>query len=345
MNHTKKTKLMWLFFFWQRNYNFRTVILIVNFSIASPIELRCSNFDVGKLREIAYQCGKELTCFFENIQADNETQFSYVQDRYTLAYKCLGFVNSTLSILPIDLFKRYPNIEVFYGNNLGLKSISRSFFESANKLLDLYLSGNNITQLENFLFYGAINLRRVFLGNNQISEIGPDTFKKMILKQMLPYENVFQKKLEEIDLGNNQLVNLDYTTFSQLPALKILNLNHNNVKLKYGLFPLCLKKLDLSYNQLSDFSLRQLLGAPVLEDLQLNGNVFTNGDPEFLFPQFIFQLVNLNRLEISNCFTCSQLADVMIYFKKIGRTMVLQFDNEIIDASNIFGIACTDVPK
>lgn len=112
---------------------------------ASPVDLRCSNFDVSRLSEISYQCGKELTCFFENVMADNETQFSYTSDRYVLSYKCVGFVNSSLHQLPIDLFKRYPNIEILYAANLGLKSVSRSLFETANKLVDVHLEGNNLT--------------------------------------------------------------------------------------------------------------------------------------------------------------------------------------------------------
>lgn len=107
--------------------------------------MRCSNFDVTRLSEISYQCGKELTCFFENIHSDNETQFVYAADRYVHSYKCVGFVNSTIDQLPIDLFKRYPNIEILYAANLGLKTISRSLFETAGKLVDLHLEGNNIT--------------------------------------------------------------------------------------------------------------------------------------------------------------------------------------------------------
>jgi hypothetical protein len=112
---------------------------------SSPIDLRCSNFDVSRLREISYQCGKELTCFFENVAADNETQFVYSPDRYVLSYKCVGFVNSTLHQLPVDLFKRYPNMEILYAANLGLKSVSRSMFDTANKLVDVHLEGNNLT--------------------------------------------------------------------------------------------------------------------------------------------------------------------------------------------------------
>lgn len=111
----------------------------------SALDLRCSNFDVTKLSEISYQCGKELTCFFENIHADNETQFVYVPDRYVHSYKCLGFINSTVQQLPIDLFKRYPNIEVLYAANLGLTSVNRALFETAGKLVDLHLEGNNIS--------------------------------------------------------------------------------------------------------------------------------------------------------------------------------------------------------
>lgn len=112
---------------------------------ASPVDLRCSNFDVSRLHDISYQCGKELTCFFENVMADNETQFAYSSDRYVLSYKCVGFVNSTLHQLPVDLFKRYPNIEILYAANLGLKSVGRALFETANKLVDIHLEGNNLT--------------------------------------------------------------------------------------------------------------------------------------------------------------------------------------------------------
>jgi hypothetical protein len=118
----------------------------------SALDLRCSNFDVAKISEISYQCGKELTCFFENIHADNETQFVYVPDRYVHSYKCLGFINSTVQQLPIDLFKRYPNVEILYAANLGLQSVSRSLFETAGKLVDLHLEGNNISgKMRNFL--------------------------------------------------------------------------------------------------------------------------------------------------------------------------------------------------
>lgn len=113
--------------------------------LSASVDLRCSNFDVTRLSEISYQCGKELTCFFENVQADNETQFVYAADRYVHSYKCLGFVNSTLPQLPIDLFKRYPNIEILYAANLKLTSLSRSLFETAGKLVDLHLEGNEIT--------------------------------------------------------------------------------------------------------------------------------------------------------------------------------------------------------
>jgi hypothetical protein len=77
--------------------------------------------------------------------ADNETQFSYSPDRYMLSYKCVGFVNSTLHQLPVDLFKRYPNIEILYAANLGLKTVGRVLFETSNRLVDIHLEGNNLT--------------------------------------------------------------------------------------------------------------------------------------------------------------------------------------------------------
>ncbi|CRK97135.1 CLUMA_CG010532, isoform A [Clunio marinus] len=278
--------------------------------MASPIDLRCSNFDVSQLRDISYQCGKELTCFFQNIVADNETQFVYPPDRYQLSYKCIGFFNSTVHQLPIDIFQHYPNAEILYAANLGLKTLSRALFENANRLVDVHLEGNNLTGLDEFLFHGAVNLRRIVLSNNQITTMGKDTFKKMIVKSLNAFDNPYQRKLEEIDLSNNQLMDLEYETFSQLNSLKILLLAHNNIKLKFGLFPVLLKKLDLSYNQLRDFTLRQLINSQMLEELKLNGNFFENASIEYIFPEAIFQLMHIYRFELSDCFTCMHLADI-----------------------------------
>lgn len=142
--------------FWVKNINssgklsiktnfpnfFRSVMVRL---FAAPVDLRCSNFDVSRLRDISYQCGKELTCFFENVRADNETQFIYSSDRHVLSYKCVGFVNSSMYQLPIDLFKRFHNAEILYAANLGLKFVSRTLFDTANKLVDIHLEGNNLT--------------------------------------------------------------------------------------------------------------------------------------------------------------------------------------------------------
>lgn len=198
------------------------------------------------------------------------------------------------------------------------------------------------SELENFLFYGAINLRRILLANNQISSIGKDTFKKMIVKPVNVFDNTFQRKLEEIDLSGNQLTDVEFETFSQLSTLKILLLRNNNVKLKYGMFPMLLKKLDLSHNQLQDFTLRQLVNSQLLEELKLNGNAFNNSSVEFIFPDATFNLMNIYRFELSDCFTCLHLADVLATFKRINRNIVVQYDVEKINGANIFGIACFD---
>lgn len=127
------------------NFHPDRILVMAHRTTPTPVDLRCSNFDVSRLQEISYQCGKELTCFFENVKADNESQFAYSSDRYILSYKCVGFINSTLHQLPVDLFKRYPNMEILYAANLGLKSINRALFETANKLVDVHLEGNNLT--------------------------------------------------------------------------------------------------------------------------------------------------------------------------------------------------------
>lgn len=164
----------------------------------------------------------------------------------------------------------------------------------------------------------------------------------MIVKAGNTFDNTYQRKLEEIDLSNNQLSDLEFETFSQLSALKILLLSRNHVKLKYGQFPLLLKKLDLSNNQLNDFTLRQLINSQLLEELKLNGNLFVNATIDYIFPEALFNMMNICRFELSDCFTCQQLADVLAHFKQCNRNIIVQFDTEKINGPNIFGISCVD---
>jgi Leucine-rich repeat (LRR) protein len=174
--------------------------------------------------------------------------------------------------------------------------------------------------------------------------IGRDTFRKMIVKQVNSYDNTFQQKLEEIDLSYNQLIDIEFETFSQLNSLKILYLRGNLVKLKYGLFPLNLKKLDLSYNNLTNFSLKQLVNSQLLEELILNGNKLSNENIEQVFPEAIFQLMkNIHKFELSDCLTCSTLADLLAQFKRANRNIIVQYETEKLNGSNIFGVSCDDV--
>lgn len=180
----------------------------------------------------------------------------------------------------------------------------------------------------------------MLLSGNLIGAIGKDTFKKMIIKSGDPFDITQQRKLEEIDLSSNQLSELEYGTFSQQTSLKILLLRHNNIRLKYGLFPKELMKLDLSYNNLKDFTLRQLINSGSLEELNLNGNFFGQTSIDFLFPEAIFQLMKVYRLELSDCFPCLQLADALGHFKRFGRNIIVQYDREKTNGANIFGISC-----
>lgn len=165
----------------------------------------------------------------------------------------------------------------------------------------------------------------------------------MIIKDSFnTFDNTYQRKLEEIDLSSNRLVELEFETFSQLTSLKILLLKGNNIRLKFGLFPLLLKKLDLSHNQLKNFTLRQLMNSQLLEELKLNGNFFESSIVEYIFPEAMFHLMHIYRFEISDCFTCMQLADALAHFKKMNRNIIVQFDTEKINSANIFGISCID---
>lgn len=204
------------------------------------------------------------------------------------------------------------------------------------------------TDLEDLLFSGATRLYFVSLANNQISSIGKDTFKG--------------GSLTKIDLSGNQLTHLNYETFSQLNSLTTLLLPHNKIILKYGIFPRKLEMLDLSHNQLKQFSIRQLVSSRI-EKLKLNGNNFYSNSIESYFPRGIVNLGRISSIEVSDCFECPQLADTIAYLAQVicpqqadtrdrdyadpitysAPAIYVGFKVEKKDGANIDGISCAEV--
>lgn len=332
--------------------------MLVHSTIRSKVELRCRNFDFHQINGISCSTSpheyenphSSLICYLGDIISEYNSEFTY--EKTASSYECISFVQSSLVQLPFEFFTKHSYMKVLNAKNLGIKAVSRGLFEKAKSLKNLRLNDNHITgliknyifasrltkiqiitvsptELEDFLFSGATNLLYVGLANNQISVIGKDTF---------------EGQLVEIDLSGNRLTNLYYETFSQLNSLTNLLLSHNNIILKYGMFPKQLQKLDLSYNQLENFSISQLVNLN-LKELKLNGNSFDYSTIDLIFPRVIMTLKPFGRLEVSDCFRCQELAYALAYFSGMSddyHIFMVEFNVEKKNGANINGISCAE---
>ncbi|VVC95459.1 unnamed protein product [Leptidea sinapis] len=143
-----------------------------------------------------------------------------------------------------------------------LESLSRQFFESAVSIKQIYLSHNQLVQIDNNAFGSLHNLLILNMQYNNISIIRRRVFADMISLQLL-------------DVSHNSISQLAVDQFSNLRRLRQLNLANNRLKgFPRDIFKnTMLEYLDVSNNQLRLFPSSALsqIGF-TLRRLELAGN-------------------------------------------------------------------------
>jgi hypothetical protein len=66
---------------------------------------------------------------------DKDTHLILNYDEANYALDCVGFVNSTLSILPPNVFNKYRAVNSLYASKIGLSQIPAITFKNATNLL------------------------------------------------------------------------------------------------------------------------------------------------------------------------------------------------------------------
>lgn len=147
----------------------------------------------------------------------------------------------------------------------GIHTIEEGAFADLSNLKLLYLDHNEIKVLNDHTFIGLTDLRVLSLGHNHIN---------IIADSMASLTSV-----EEIRLDFNKIHDLNLLKFSELPALRKLNLKASIVSLEHvdanSLSPSNSKLtyLDISTNNLTDeVSLEVLRVFPNLTEVNISGN-------------------------------------------------------------------------
>ncbi|XP_051172969.1 chaoptin-like [Leptopilina boulardi] len=186
-------------------------------------------------------------------------------------------INQTASIISLSMdgnkfscsnggcldFENHPELKCLSLANCKIISLSHNTFLSNLKLIHLDLSGNQIQQLSERTFLKTPALESLNLNDNQLWKI-PN------LHSLINLKNLYVK--------NNQITNLDKDSFSSLENLQILSLSTNNIdSIDSNTFDnlLSLIVLDLSGNQISNLEYRSTFN---LQYLILTNNTISSMD-------------------------------------------------------------------
>ncbi|XP_044594812.1 protein artichoke-like [Cotesia glomerata] len=160
------------------------------------------------------------------------------------------------------LLEKFPQLEYFSIENVGLRDVSVNAFLYSSALVHLIMSQNNLSQIDNGTFHDLVNLKKLILDDNRLSAL-PDLSKL--------------KNLELFSIARNEISSLRKFDFDKLENLKSLNLSYNNLgEIIPGTFNglESLEILDLSGNKLQTLSTFWISPKTKLKCLFLRNNLF-----------------------------------------------------------------------
>lgn len=204
--------------------------------------------------------------------------------------KFLSFVNCGIKEIEARAFESLPQLDYLQITGNLLSTIKRDVFANLS-VRTLDLSNNGIKKIEKSAFSELVNLARLFLHTNHLSKFSaqehlsfghlPKLNNLVIYNNNLSAINQYMLEgltnLQGLNLGFNQISNIEPFSFSQTPTLQILALGHNNLKeLNSNILPnqgfANLKSLYLDHNKLMFLTSNFLLRLQGLKGITIGGN-------------------------------------------------------------------------
>ncbi|XP_062996193.1 toll-like receptor 13 [Elgaria multicarinata webbii] len=238
--------------------------------------------------------------YFKCMQRFLKTISSAVNDLPSNAL-VLNVSHNSIRFLPYGSFHHLPELKVLRVGYNKMEMIEDGAFENLTALEMLDLSCNHLKNLPGAVFQGLPNLLQLRLNENHLSTIHQDMFSPLqnLLNLELQVNNLgsFEKvvrsiqkltRLKELNLCNNSLTSLQSKLM--LPTSLSTLLLCSNFLCKIDAtgpgFLQNVKKLDLSYNNISEVSSFATVKLQNLTRLKLMGNSID-----------IFQLLNISDLQ------------------------------------------------
>lgn len=155
-------------------------------------------------------------------------------------------------------------------NNKLTRIDARVFEGSCQQLERLYLSKNQIGEIEPNSFASLSNLKELWLDKNKLKRIEADTFKGL-------------DQLEQLDLNYNELEEINPSAFESLTSLRIMTIIENKLTRLTRTHFRCLSPsvgyIDLRSNKFEDASkIISFYNKPVLEKWNSNCWIYLGDD-------------------------------------------------------------------
>ncbi|XP_053397398.1 toll-like receptor Tollo [Mercenaria mercenaria] len=171
--------------------------------------------------------------------------------------------------------------------NCSIKKISKESFEGLEHLLDIDLSDNEITNLdENTFDYMRNQLQKISLSNNRLNYLHSDYFRALNISYLMLDHNDIEflngslshiHNLKVLNISSNKLQSVS-GLFQNMTKLTVLNISGNYVQNVTGdEFYLTngIEKLDFSRNCLLNIPAKLFANLEMLNELWLNSNNIT----------------------------------------------------------------------
>lgn len=176
--------------------------------------------------------------------------------------------------LPLTFSEKLTRCEYCTETVLELKQLNSvlvpySAFSEVKEVTDIHLNNLGIRYVSPGAFKELANLKRIYLSSNNITDLASDVFKN-------------NEKLTVLDLSHNTIREVNSFMLNEKKMYPIsLNLSHNQIDLlEKQLFQTVffnLSSLDLSYNKIVDFDIRQINSNISSIDLSHNDILGTRG--------------------------------------------------------------------
>lgn len=239
----------------------------------------------------------------------------------------LDMDGSNIQTLQNHLFSHANNLTSFDMGNSSIVQVEKHAFHGLSNLKRLDLSNNKIVALDADIFQPLSLLETIRLTNNKIEIIDVDTFKNNVHLRWayLSSNKIFSVdanafihcKLISLDLGYNQLTDLDMTTMKYLKTLIVANNKLNILKV-----PPVIREVHAENNSIAVISSEE---RSELVGLYLSSNYFTNllNLTNFKKLQFLDLSNNhFRNIEFSNLKSLDQLKELKLTGNKLSEIKV-----------------------